>query len=440
MKLSVTSFFVATLVLGNTAILPARAEETPANAAAETPSQHAVRMHWWREVRFGMFIHWGIYAVPADGEWYMTNHHVPIAQYEKYAARFEPVKFDADQWARVAQDAGMKYLVITAKHHDGFCMFKTSTTPYNVVDATPWHQDPLAQLSAACKRHGVRFCCYYSIMDWHTPHQTAAKPDAKNPTYNPTKFSTAEQKADYTAYMKAQLKDLITQYHPGVIWFDGGWIGWNSDDGKDLVRYLHQLDPQLVVNDRANGAGDYGTPEQSIPESGQSRDWETCMTINDNWGYAAHDHNFKSTSLLLHYLMDIASKGGNYLLNVGPTDEGLIPEPEVVRLKEMGAWLKTYGEALYGTSAGPFKRQPAWGRATQKPGKLFLTIFDWPNDGSLLVPISGQVTNAYLLVRPDESLKVQSDAKGIRVTLPKAKPDPIASVVVLDITDVKSGS
>jgi len=436
MKSTLASLLSLTLALGNMTVLPVRAAEQ----TAETAAQHAARMQWWRDARFGMFIHWGIYAVPADGEWYMTNHRVPIAQYEKYAARFNPVKFDAEQWARIAHDAGMKYLVITSKHHDGFCMFKTATTPYNVVDATPWHQDPLAKLSAACKRQGVKFCCYYSIMDWHTPLQTAAKADPKSPVYNPTRFSTPQQKADYVAYMKAQLKDLITQYHPGVIWFDGGWIGWNGEDGKDVVAYLHKLDPQLIINDRANGAGDYGTPEQTIPTSGQSRDWETCMTINDNWGYSAHDHNFKPASLLLHNLMDIASKGGNYLLNVGPTDEGLIPQPEVDRLKEMGDWLKINGEALYGTTAGPFKRPPAWGRATQKPGKLYLTVFDWPKDGSLSVAVSGRVTKAYLLSRPDEALQVQSDAGGLRVAVPRKKPDPIANVVVLEMTEVKATS
>ena len=237
--------------------------------------------------------------------------------------------------------------------------------------------------------------------------------------------------------MKAQLKDLITQYHPGVIWFDGGWIGWTSEDGKDLVGYLHKLDPQLIVNDRANGSGDFGTPEQNIPASGLNRDWETCMTINGNWGFSANDHRFKSTSELLHNLMDIASKGGNYLLNVGPTAEGIIPEPEVERLKEMGDWLKTNGETLYGTTAGPFQQQLAWGRATQKPGNLFLTVFDWPKDGSLWVPLNGTVTKAYLVSRPGKVLKVESDPKGIRVTVPKEKPDPIASVVALEIERAK---
>ena len=339
-------------------------------------------------------------------------------------------------------DAGMKYLVITAKHHDGFCMFKTSTTKYNIVDATPWHQDPLAPLSAACKRHGVRFCCYYSIMDWHSPYQTAAKPDQKNPDYNPTRFSNAEQKEDYRKYMKAELTDLITQYHPGVIWFDGGWInnGWSEQDGRDLVGYLHQLDPQLIVNDRANGSGDFGTPEQSIPAAGLNRDWETCMTINGNWGFSANDQGFKATSELLRNLIDIASKGGNYLLNVGPTAEGIIPQPEVERLKEIGDWLKTNGDALYGTTASPFKKQLAWGRATQKPGKLFLTVFEWPKNGSLLVPVNGKVSKAYLLARPGEALRVDSDPNGLRVMLPAERPDPIASVVALEIEGPKVAS
>jgi alpha-L-fucosidase len=352
---------VSLIVCGLVSLAAQGLAKEAAAPAVESKEQFNQRMAWWREARFGMFIHWGIYAVPADGEWYMTQHHVPVAQYEKYAAKFNPVQFDADQWARVAHDAGMKYLVITAKHHDGFCMFKTSTTKYNVVDATPWRQDPLAALSKACKAHGIRFCCYYSIMDWHTPLQTAARPGDKNPEYNPTKFANAQQKADYKTYMKAQLKDLITQYHPGAIWFDGGWINWSAADGKDLVGYLRQLDPQLIVNDRANSDGDYGTPEQEIPANGRDRDWETCMTINGSWGFSANDHGFKSTAELLHNLMDIASKGGNYLLNVGPTDQGVIPAEEVQRLKQMGAWLNTNGAALYDTTASPFKKQKASG-------------------------------------------------------------------------------
>ena len=403
--------------------------------AGETPPQRDARMAWWRDDRFGMFIHWGVYAVPAQGEWYMTNAKVPRATYEKYANQFDPKHFDADAIAGAAAAAGQKYLVITSKHHDGFCMFATKTTKYNVVDATPWHTDPLALLAPACARHGVKFCCYYSIMDWHSPDQREAKSEpTSRPTYNPTSFPSPEHKAAYVAYMKAQLKELITQYHPGSIWFDGQWMkGWTAADGKDLLAYLYGLDPQLIVDDRTGGAGgDYGTPEQQIPANGLGHDWETCMTINGSWGFSAGDVQFKSTAKLLRNLIDIASKGGNYLLNVGPTPDGVIPQPEVERLTAMGDWLKVNGAALYGTSAGPFPTQLPWGRATRKDHTLYLSVFDWPTDGKLAVPLGTGVTKAYLLADPSKVLTATADAAGVTIAVPTAAPDPIASVVAVE--------
>jgi alpha-L-fucosidase len=423
------------LTLGVAAVAFGRGESYSTGPAGETPAQRDARLAWWRDARFGMFIHWGAYAVPAKGEWYMTNAQVPRATYEKFADQFDPKHFDADKIASVAAAAGQKYLVITAKHHDGFCMFKTATTKYNVVDATPWHTDPLALLAPACAKHGVRFCCYYSIMDWHSADQLPAKTEpATRPTYNPTSFASPEHKAAYTTYMKAQLKELITQYHPGLIWFDGDWMkGWTKDDGKDLLAYLYGLDPKLIVNDRTGGAGgDYGTPEQKIPANGLGYDWETCMTINGSWGFNAHDMRFKSTAKLLQNLIDIASKGGNYLLNVGPTPDGEIPQPEVDRLAAMGAWLKTNGDAIYGTSAGPFKTALPWGRATQRGNILFLSVFDWPADGKLSVPLATGVLKAYLLSDLRNGLTTTTDATGVTITVPTAAPDPIANVVAVE--------
>lgn len=426
------------LAVGLRAVLAAPAE--PATQAVyaptlgpegETPEQRDARMQWWREARFGMFIHWGAYAVPADGEWYMTIAKVPIADYEKYSTELNPVKFDADKIASVAEAAGQKYLVITAKHHDGFCMFKTDTTKYNIVDRSPWHQDPLAMLSEACKKHHVRFCCYYSIMDWHTPDQLAAKPDEVHPVYNPTSFQSPEHKAAYIAYMKAQLKDLITQYHPGLIWFDGGWMrGWTKADGSDLLQYLYKLDPELIINDRTNGGGDYGTPEQTIPANGLKKDWETCMTINNSWGVNSHDNHFKSTSSLLHNLIDIASKGGNYLLNVGPTAEGEIPQPEIDRLTEMGEWLKANGAAIYGTKASPFADHFDWGRCTRKGNVLYLSLFNWPLDRKLTLPLATAVSKAYLLSDPSKVLATTSGDRSVTIDLPAVPTDAVASVVI----------
>lgn len=407
---------------------------------SQTATQPNDRMAWWRDARFGMFIHWGIYAVPAHGEWYMTTGHVPMAKYEKYAKEFDPTNFDAATWVKVAKDAGMKYLVITSKHHDGFCMFHTKATHYNVVDDTPWHHDPLKDLSEQCRKQGVRFCVYYSIMDWHSPDQAPANPNPQHPSYNPTQMRTG-RKADYVNYMKTQLHELITQYHPGLIWFDGDWPDWwTVADGKELYDWLRQQDPDIIINNRVAkrvpGVGDYGTPEQHIPGTGLKEDWETCMTINGNWGYNAADHNFKSTKTLLHNLVDIVSKGGNYLLNVGPTAKGVIPEPEVKRLAAMGQWLKVNGAAIYGTTASPFRFLP-WGRCTKKLTKdgttLYLEVFDWPGNGRLSVPgLTNQVVSANLLAT-GKSLTTTTDEDGVTVAVPSAAPDPICSVVVLHV-------
>lgn len=396
------------------------------------------RMHWWRDARFGMFIHWGIYAIPAQGEWFMTNAHIPREKYARYAKEFNPTEFDADKWVKIAHDAGMKYLVITSKHHDGFCMFHTKATEYNVVDATPWNRDPLKALSAACRKYGVLFAVYYSIMDWHSPDQVANKEDSLTPVYNPTHFKP-NQKQAYIDFMKTQLKELVTEYHPEILWFDGGWMnGWTPEDGKAIYGFLRKLDPDLIINDRVAGAGDYGTPEQQIPANGlPGQDWETCMTINDRWGYNSSDTNFKSTRELLHNLIDIASKGGNYLLNVGPTAKGVIPQAEIDRLEGMGRWLKINGESIYGTTASPFTKQLPWGRCTHKPGKLYLQVFDWPKDAKLIVHgVYNKPKFAYLLADKDRlPLRVGKAGDSLLVEVPSNPPDSICSVITLEFEE-----
>lgn len=419
-----------------------------ADLPAETPKQHNARMEWWRDARFGMFIHWGLYSEAAGywngqpthgaGEWIMTDMRIPREQYETLAPKFDPVKFDADQWAEAAHSAGMKYLVITSKHHEGFCMFKTTATDYNVVDATPWHQDPLLALSKACRRHGIKFCVYYSIMDWHSPDQAPANPDPVHPTYNPTSFIPGRKEA-YIQYMETELKELIVQYHPGLIWFDGQWMnGWTDEDGQHLYRYLRALDPKLIINNRVKGAGDYETPEQYIPPNGlPGRDWETCMTMNNTWGYKRDDNDWKSTQTLIRNLVDIASKGGNYLLNVGPTGEGLIPDASIERLNEIGQWMKVNGTAIYGTSAGPFTRQLPWGRCTSTTSghntTLYLHVFDWPADGRLIVPLSNKIKRASLLVDPSTPLRAETGEHGATIFLPSHAPDNISSTVVVKL-------
>jgi len=423
---------------------PASAQTTPSvdPHASETKAQRDARMRWWREARFGMFIHWGLYAVPAGryggkpvdgiGEWIMHSAHIPVADYAAYAKQFDPEQFNADAWVGVAKAAGMKYVVMTAKHHEGFAMFPTQVDSYNINAQTPFKRDPVGEMAAACRKAGIKFGVYYSQnLDWHHPGGGTAG-DAWDPA----------QRGDFDAYVRTvsapQVSELITRYHPAVLWWD-----INGPFTPDQVRALtasFPQDPGLITNNRLGGGvpGDTETPEQNIPATGYpgGRDWETCMTINDTWGYKTDDQNFKSVDTLLHNLIDIASKGGNYLLNVGPTAQGIIPAPEVQRLQAVGKWMQVNGEAVYATSASPFKRLP-WGRCTQKADgrdtTLYLHVFDWPTGGRLRVPgLTNAVRSAYLLEgkRPVRAVK---DGGGVTLTVPTTAPDPISSTVVLKI-------
>ena len=398
----------------------------------ETPEQMDKRMAWWREAKFGMFIHWGLYAIPAGewkgkpvpgiGEWIMHHGKIPKEEYAPLQKQFNPVKFNAKQWVALAKKAGMKYIVITSKHHDGFCLFDSALTDYDIM-GTPFQRDIMKELADECHKQGIKICWYHSIMDWY-------QPNAKGKDF-----------PKYVEHLKGQLKELLTKYGDiGVLWFDGEWIGeWNDEQGVNLEKFLRNLQPNLIVNNRVGKRkrfpGDFGTPEQTIPATGMPGwDWETCMTMNDTWGFKKNDHHWKSTADILHKLIDIVSKGGNFLLNVGPTAEGVIPEPSVERLAAVGKWLDANGEAIYDTTASPFPRLP-WGRCTQKPGKLYLHVFDWPTDGQLLVPgLTNKVTKAYLLTDPQKkSLPVEQSDDRTTIQLPGEAPDPIASVVVLEV-------
>ena len=365
-----------------------------ADLPKETPAELAARMKWFSEARFGMFIHWGVYSVPAGewkghkdyAEWFLEETHMPVSQYEKFAQQFNPVKFDAKRWVAIAKDAGMKYIVITSKHHDGFGMFPSKVTDW-CIKCTPFQRDPLKELAAACREAGIKLCLYYSIMDWHHPDWGTRRAWNDKATGKPDMDR-------YTAYMKRQLKELLTNYGPmGILWFDGEWESpWTTERGDDLYDYVRSLQPDIIVNnrvgkaragiagmDKGRGAGDYGTPEQNVPDKGFGPGvyWESCMTMNNHWGYNKNDHNLKSTKNLIHILVDFASKGGNFLLNVGPTAEGLIPPTSVERLKEMGDWMKVNGESIYGTTATTIGK-PKWGRSTTKGKRIYLHVFDWP--------------------------------------------------------------
>jgi alpha-L-fucosidase len=431
--------------------------ETP---EAERDLLREKRMDWWREARFGMFIHWGLYAIPAGewndriypgaSEWLMYTAQIKPKDWEPLVEQFNPVEFDADAWVRLAKRAGMKYIVITSKHHDGFCLFDSEYTDYDIM-STPFKRDIMAELAEACRAHGLRICWYHSILDWHHPDYLPRRAWDDRPA----------EEADfdrYIAHLKNQLAELVTNYGEiGVLWFDGEWEStWTHEMGVDLHDYVRRLQPSIIINNRvdkgrsgmggltrdAEFRGDFGTPEQQVPGTGMPGvDWESCITMNDSWGFKRSDQHWKSSEDLIRMLVDIASKGGNFLLNVGPTALGEIPEASVERLEAMGDWMDVYGESIYGTSASPFRRLP-WGRCTQRPiengrTRLYLHVFDWPITGELTVDgLNNDVRWAYLMGDPLHAPRsVKREGSRLVIDVPGAAPHPAVSVVVLDIEE-----
>lgn len=403
------------------------------------------KMAWWKEARFGMFVHWGLYSIPAGEwngrktkigettEWIQSYMKIPVADYKALAAQFNPTQFNADDFVLLAKQAGMKYIVLTSKHHEGFAMFKSSD-PFNVVDATPYRKDIVRAMANACKRQGMHFGLYYSqAQDWNHPGGAAC-----------SGHWDAAQEGSFDNYLDEvavpQIAEILSAYQPEILWWDTP-CEMTKEHAAKFAPIVAQY-PNLIVNNRlcAGIAGDLETPEQFIPATGfPGKNWESCMTMNGTWGYGANDHGWKSAEVLVRNLIDIASKGGNYLLNVGPTSLGLIPDPSIERLREFGAWMKTNGEAIYGTTASPFKKLD-WGRCTLKKvgGKklIYLHIFDFPQDGILSIPgLSSKVEEAYALKNKNAKLRVEQAGNYQKIRVSGIDKEKFATVIVLETRD-----
>jgi alpha-L-fucosidase len=426
------------------------------------------RMQWWREARFGMFIHWGVYSLPAGiwngrqiggiGEWIMNRGKIPVADYQAMAKQFNPIKYDPDAWVRMAKDAGMKYIVITSKHHDGFALFETKASKWNVVDATVYGKDLLKPLAEACKKYGIKLGFYYSqAQDWNNPGGSAARKITKEGWPNPdsviidayTKehrghWDPAQEKKTFAQYIDdvavPQIKELLTNYGDlAVLWWDTPTD--MTDEAATKLQSLLALQPAIITNDRLkrpNFPGDHKTPEQRIPNLADldGTDWETCMTMNGTWGYKSYDLNYKTPETLIRNLLDIASKGGNFLLNVGPTELGEFPPESVDILKKMGEWMKVNGEAVYGTKASPWGLYE-WGRCTKKETKdgtiLYFSVFNWPSDGKLSIPGLKNGVSSAILLATGAKFRTIGSAAGLTIILPANAPDLIASVIKIEV-------
>ncbi len=407
------------------------------------------RIKWWRDAHFGMFIHWGLYSIPAGewkgekgggySEWLMHKKKIPVKEYEQLAKQFNPVKFNADEWVRLAKRAGMKYIVTTAKHHDGFAMYHSKVNPYNIVDATPFKRDQIKELAEACRKGGIKFGCYYSVdRDWHHPDAFCANQGEGNTWDYPD-----DSKKDFNKYLREkalpQVREVLTRYGPlAIIWFDG--VGTKTaEQNEEIIAMVRELQPYCLINSRLGDWktfkwGDYRSMDDNrVADKLLPYGWENPGTINKTYGYSKNDQKWKSTKTLIRMLVDIVSKGGNYLLNVGPTAEGVIPQPSVERLRAMGKWLDKNGESIYGTSGSPIGKLP-WGRCTAKPGKLYLHVFDWPADGKLKVPgLKQRVKRAYLLDKKSKLIVTHENEQTIVLAPDGIAMDPIDTVVVLEI-------
>jgi len=424
------------LLLGLSA---ARAPESRAQETGPIPPERLAARQWFRDAKFGMFVHWGVYSLLAQGEWVMQNRQIRVERYEWLASTFNPVKFNAKEWVTLAKNAGVRYLTITARHHDGFAMFASPTSRYNIQDWTGYRSDPLKQLAEECNRQGIRLFFYYSQLDWHHPDYWP-----RGTTGQATGRPESGTWDRYLDFMDAQLEELLTGYGPiGGIWFDGMWdkpaADWRLERTYALI---HRLQPAALIvpnHHRAPLPGeDVQTFEQDLPGANtagfNTREigalpLETSLTMNGSWGFNLTDTKFKSFRELVHYLVRAAGSDANLLLNIGPRPDGTIQPEAVERLQQIGSWLKTFGPSIYGTRGGPIPPR-AWGVTTQRGDSIFVHVLDWPDRVLALPPLERRVVTASLL-STGERLEATATGQGLLLTLPVGGAEQPDRVVVL---------
>ena len=411
----------------------------------ETEEAFNARMEWFTNAQFGLFIHYGVYStlggewkgesINGYAEWIQRWGKITPEEYIPLAKNFRPDKLDADLWVKTAKEAGMKYMVITTKHHEGFCLWNSDLTSFDLGDQNDFDRDILAELKAACDKYGLKFGTYYSIIDWHHPSQRAERSTNQTPM---------NDKEGYVNYMKGQLKELIDNYDPAIMWFDGDWVDWwTLDDGTDLYNYLRELSPNMIINNRVSKRRefkkDYGTPENSTPGDALDHVWEACWTVNHSWGFKKSDTTWKSLDVLVQKQIDINTKGGNLLLNVGPLADGSWPESSSTLLQEMGEWNSKHSEAVYGTELLQSMEQE-WGRLSQSKssdgenGEIFAYVFSWPEDGMLKIKgISGNEIKA--TTYDGDPLPLEEGKGGLSIDVSSADEEPIATVFRLQYSD-----
>jgi alpha-L-fucosidase len=384
--------------------------------------------------RFGIFIHFGPVTLRGTEIGWSRYREVPAAEYDTLYREFDPVLFNADTWVRTAKMAGMKYLTITAKHHDGFCLWPTAVSPYNIGNS-PFKRDIVKELADACRRQGITFCVYFTVLDWHDPDYPTKDP------YDSTKNVKGDM-GKFVQTMKSELKEIVTNYHPFMLWFDGNWEGhWTLADGKEIYRYLKELDPGLVINNRigkgdhskfdAQSVGDFLTPEQTIGQLNMKDPWESCITLCKQWAWRPND-NMKSLKECIHTLERTAGGNGNLLLNIGPMLDGRMEERQISRLREMGDWLNKYGESIYDTHGGPYPPTTVYA-TTRKGNKIYVHVLERKDNFLQLAPLPGVIVKKAYFLNGGPVQITQDQKSGYRITLPDTMPDPISSVIVMEL-------